>query len=120
MVLYSPEKVRLINVELSKAIILLSNYTLCSRVLFHGCKGVMLGLGCYKDLALLTTAGIATMVACLISPLGQRLDGILISLGAFCLMQSIGVVVFHLRYGPLARRTRNKPANAICDIPETS
>ena len=80
----------------------------------------MLGLGCYKDLALLTAAGIATMVACLISPLGQRLDGILISLGAFCLLQSIGVVVYHLRYSPLARRTRNEPASVICEIPESS
>jgi len=77
--------------------------------------GVMLGLGCYKDLALLTAGGVATMVACLLSPLGQRLDGILIALGAFCLLQSIGVVIHHLRFSPLANK--KKSAAVICDVP---
>lgn len=77
----------------------------------------MLGLGCYKDLALLTAGGIATMVACLLSPLGQQLNGILISLGAFCLIQSIGVVIYHLKFGPLAVNA-DKPADVICDVPE--
>jgi putative MATE family efflux protein len=77
-------------------------------------EGVMLGLGCYKDLTIVTTFGVATMVGCLLSPLGQRLDGILIALGAFCLFQSIGVVIHHLKFSPLA--SKNKTAQVFCDV----
>lgn len=75
----------------------------------------MLGMGSYKDLALITAGGIATMVACLVSPLGQRLDGILIALGAFSLLQTIGVVIHHLRFSPLAANI-NKKAAVICEV----
>lgn len=76
--------------------------------------GIMLGLGCYKDLALVTAGGIATMVACLISPLGQRLDGILVAIGAFSLLQTFGVVIHHLRFSPLA--SKGKDATVMCDV----
>jgi Na+-driven multidrug efflux pump len=92
-------------------------------------EGTMLGLACYKDLMLITMAGklwtkiligaslsfatltsslfhnvpgIVTMVACLTSPLGQRLDGILLSLMTFCSFQAIAVVTHYLKFGPLA------------------
>jgi putative MATE family efflux protein len=78
-------------------------------------EGIMLGLCCYKDLALLTSSGIAAMVLCLLSPLGQRLDGILLSLGAFCSFLSIGVIIHHLRFSPLSK-SRKQHAEVMCDV----
>jgi putative MATE family efflux protein len=78
-------------------------------------EGALLGLGCYRDLMLITAAGIATMVACLTSPLGKRLDGILLSLMAFCSLQAVAVVVHYLKIGPLAVRWQksNKAAGVV-------
>ena len=80
-------------------------------------EGIMLGLGSYKDLAILTACGVATMVGCLVSPLGQRLDGILISLGVFCSFLSVGVITHYLRFGPLAKN--NRAADEICNVEQT-
>lgn len=67
-------------------------------------EGTMLGLGRFKALASLTALGVSAMVGGIVSPLGQRLDGILWSLAAFCAAQAIGVLVYHVRIGPLRRR----------------
>lgn len=67
-------------------------------------EGAMLGLGKFKALAAVTAIGGAVMVGCLASPLGKRLDGILLSLAAFCAYQSVAVLFYHLRIGPLRRR----------------
>jgi putative MATE family efflux protein len=67
-------------------------------------EGTMLGLSKFKALASLTALGVSAMVAGIISPLGKRLDGILLSLAAFCAAQAIGVLVYHVRIGPLRRR----------------
>lgn len=67
-------------------------------------EGTMLGLGRYKALATVTAMGVGTMVACLSSPMGKRLDGILLSLASFCAFQSLAVLFYHLRIGPLRRR----------------
>ena len=67
-------------------------------------EGAMLGLGKFKALATVTAMGGAVMVGCLASPLGKRLDGILLSLAAFCAYQSLAVLIYHLRIGPLRRR----------------
>ena len=67
-------------------------------------KGTMLGLGRFRALATLTALGVGTMVAGLYSPLGQRLDGILLLLAGFCAVQAVGVLVYHLRIGPLRLR----------------
>lgn len=68
-------------------------------------EGVMIGLGCYKDLALITFGWIAAMVACLSSPFfGQRLDGIMWSILLSSLFQQLGVIFHYLKLGPLAVR----------------
>ena len=73
-------------------------------------EGVMLGLGCYRDLMLVTTAGIGTMMLGLLSPMGQRLDGILWSFLAFHAFQAVAVVVHYLKIGPLSVRRRRQKA----------
>lgn len=69
-------------------------------------EGVMLGLGSYRDLMLITAASVSTLVACLSTPMGQALNGVLISKLLFCSVQAVGVVWHYLKVGPLAvRRT---------------
>lgn len=65
-------------------------------------EGVMIGLGCYKDLALITSVWIGGMVACLASPLGKRLDGIMWSILLSSLLQQGGIITHYLKIGPLA------------------
>lgn len=76
---------------------------LVNGLVFAG-EGTMLGLGSFRDLALITTLGVGTMVSCLASPLGQSLNGVLISLAAFNLVQGLAVTVHHIRISPLRRR----------------
>lgn len=64
----------------------------------------MLGLGQFKDLALITCCGVGTMVACLKSPLGQTLNGVLLSLAAFNTVQGLLTWLHHIRFSPLRRR----------------
>lgn len=70
-------------------------------------EGTMLGLGCYRDLMLLTAGGVATMVAALLSPLGSTLNGVFGSILIFNCVQAIAVVAHFLRIGPLAERNVN-------------
>lgn len=65
-------------------------------------EGVLLGLGSFRDLMLITAGGIATMVACLSSPLARGLEGILTSFLVFTVVQAVAVVVHYLKFGPLA------------------
>jgi Na+-driven multidrug efflux pump len=67
-------------------------------------EGCMLGLGTFRALATVTAIGVTSMVACLMTPMGRSLDGILVSLAVFCSFQAIGVITHHLRFGPLRRR----------------
>lgn len=76
-------------------------------------EGVMIGTGCYKDLALITFAWIGGMVACLSSPLGQRLDGIMWSILLSSLLQQAGVITHYLKIGPLAIIKKKKKKNKI-------
>ncbi|KAL7531820.1 hypothetical protein ACHAXR_004258, partial [Thalassiosira sp. AJA248-18] len=76
---------------------------LVNGLVFAG-EGTMLGLGQFRDLALVTTVGVATMVSCLASPLGKTLNGVLISLAMFNLVQGILVTLHHVRFSPLRRR----------------
>jgi len=71
--------------------------------LFAG-EGCMIGLGQFRALALATSMGVSVMLACLASPLGLRLDGILLSIAAFNFCQAISMIVYHVRIGPLKRR----------------
>lgn len=73
-------------------------------------EGCMLGLGAFKALATVTLLGVGVMVGCIqCTPLGRRLDGILWSLAAFSAFQAVGVVLYHLRIGPLARKRLSSP-----------
>lgn len=76
---------------------------LVNGLVFAG-EGTLLGLGAFRDLALITAGGVAVMVSCLASPMGQGLDGVLWSLAAFNLFQGLAVTFHHLRLSPLARR----------------
>jgi len=67
-------------------------------------EGTMLGLGSFKALATITTISVSIMVALLKSPMAQTLNGVLLSIAAFSLFQSLAVVVYHVRIGPLRRR----------------
>ena len=67
-------------------------------------EGVMLGLGCYRDLMLATAVGVGTMLLGLRSPMGQKLDGILWSFLVFHVFQGAAVVVHYLKIGPLSIR----------------
>ena len=71
-------------------------------------EGYLMGTQNYKDLSLITAAGIAGMVGCLYSPLGQRLDGIMWSILLCNVFQSVGVVTHFLKVGPLARVSKKK------------
>jgi MATE family multidrug resistance protein len=76
-------------------------------------EGVMMGVGAYKDLALVTTGYIASMIGCLMfTPLGQRLDGIMWSILISSVVQQIGVVGHYLKVGPLARKKMKKSIKA--------
>jgi putative MATE family efflux protein len=65
-------------------------------------EGVMLGLGNYRDLMLITAVGISTMVVGICLPMGRRLEGILLATIAFCSFQAIAVVLHYLYKSPLA------------------
>ncbi|KAL7548924.1 hypothetical protein ACHAWF_012192 [Thalassiosira exigua] len=81
---------------------------LVNGLVFAG-EGTMLGLGSFRDLALITLAGVGVMVSCLASPLGKSLDGVLISLAAFNLVQGLLVTLHHVRISPLKRRGFKRP-----------
>lgn len=66
-------------------------------------EGIMIGLGNYKELAVVTLGWIGAMVTCLsVTPLGQRLDGIMWSILLSSLVQQAGVLTYYLKLGPLA------------------
>ena len=67
-------------------------------------EGAMLGLGCFRDLALLTAVGTLTLLGLLSTPLGNRLDGILVSLAIFNIVQGVSVLTHYLKFGPLAKK----------------
>ncbi|KAL7461922.1 hypothetical protein ACHAXS_002327 [Conticribra weissflogii] len=76
---------------------------LVNGLVFAG-EGTMLGLGSFRDLALITAIGVGVMVGCLASPLGGSLNGVLISLAAFNFVQGVAVTIHHVRISPLRRR----------------
>ena len=76
---------------------------LVNGLVFAG-EGTMLGLSQFRDLALVTMVGVGTMVSCLSSPLGKTLNGVLVSLAMFNLVQGLLVTLHHVRFSPLRRR----------------
>lgn len=77
-------------------------------------EGIMMGVGAYKALAVITMGYIASMIGCLsFTPLGQRLDGIMWSILLSSIVQQIGVVGHYLKVGPLAIKKLKKLKNKI-------
>ena len=70
-------------------------------------EGVMLGLGSFRDLMLITAGGIASMIAALWALGQQRLNGILWSFVVFSTLQAVAVVTHYLKIGPLAIRNKD-------------
>jgi putative MATE family efflux protein len=85
---------------------------LVNGLVFAG-EGTMLGLGSFRDLALITSLGVAVMVSCLASPLGNNLNGVMLSLAAFNLVQGLAVTLHHVRISPLRRRGFFKQRNNV-------
>ena len=83
---------------------------MCSRfivsarygLVFAG-EGTMLELGSFQDLALITMLGVGVMVPCLASPLGKTLNGVLISLATFNLVQGLALNLHQMRISALWR-----------------
>ena len=71
-------------------------------------EGVLLGLGSFRDLMLITAGGIATMMLCLASPLARGLSGILQSFAVFTIVQAVAVVLHYLKWGPLSVQRRGR------------
>ena len=76
---------------------------LVNGLVFAG-KGITLGLGAFRDLALITPLGVGVVASCLASPLGKTLNGVLVSLAAFNLVQGLAVTLHHVGISPLGRR----------------
>ena len=77
---------------------------LVNGLVFAG-EGTLLGLGAFKDLAIITAMGVLCMISCIASPLGKTLNGILLSLAAFNLFQGLAVTLHHVRISPLRRKS---------------
>jgi len=69
--------------------------------LFAG-EGVMLGMGCFRDLMLSTAIGVSVMYACLSSPLGKSLNGIMTSLLVFNVYRAFAMLLHYFKIGPLS------------------
>ena len=78
---------------------------LTNGIIFAG-EGILIGLGAFRTLAIVTAAGVSTMAAVLALPIGKRLDGILLAILAFHLVQGLGVLSHHLLFSPLAQAWR--------------
>mmetsp|Transcript_9384 Transcript_9384/g.14490 ORF Transcript_9384/g.14490 Transcript_9384/m.14490 type:complete len:133 (+) Transcript_9384:1312-1710(+) len=63
-------------------------------------EGILMGLGCYRDLTVITTAWIATMMACFSAFRG--LNGIMWSIFLSSIVQLVGLLGHFKRVGPLA------------------
>jgi MATE family multidrug resistance protein len=84
-------------------------------------EGIMMGVGAYKELAIITMGYIASMIGCLcFTPLGQRLDGIMWSILLSSVVQQIGVVGHYLKVGPLAIKKIKKRFGRNGKTPATS
>ena len=82
-------------------------------------EGVMMGLGCYKDLAIITGVWVATMIGGIMSPLGKRLDGIMWSIFIATIVAQFGTLGHYLKLGPLSNLGKKK-TNTVEAAPSTS
>ena len=75
-------------------------------------EGVLMGLGCYRDLAIITSIWVVTMIAGILSPLGKRLDGIMWSIFIATIVAQIGTLGHYLKLGPLANLNKKRETQA--------
>ncbi|CAJ1954751.1 unnamed protein product [Cylindrotheca closterium] len=71
-------------------------------------EGVMMGLGSYRDLAIITGIWALFMVGGIMSPFGQRLDGIMWTIFFASIIAQISTVGHYLKIGPLANLKKKK------------
>jgi len=71
-------------------------------------EGVMMGMGSYRDLAIITGGWIAIMIGCLMSPFGKSLDGIMWSLFFSSVVSQVAILWHYLKMSPLARKSNDK------------
>lgn len=85
--------------------------------LFAG-EGIMMGVGAFGPLALLTSIGVAVMVAGLTisAKLGLGVSSVWASLLAFHVVQLSGAMFYHLKLGPLSTYRKDHPPPAASDI----
>ena len=67
-------------------------------------EGILLGLGKYNTLSIITLMGASLMVGGLYSPLGMSLNGILLSMGSFSACSTISMLYHYLKVGPLRKK----------------
>ena len=67
-------------------------------------EGILLGLGKYNTLSIITLMGASLMVGGLYSPLGKSLNGILLSMGSFSACSTISMLYHYLKVGPLRKK----------------
>lgn len=81
--------------------------------LFAG-EGIMMGVGAFGPLALLTAVGVGVMVCglTLSARLGLGVSSVWFSLLGFHLVQLFGTMYYHLRLGPLAKGSSPPSADA--------
>jgi len=87
---------------------------LTNGALFAG-EGIMMGVGAFGFLALLTSLGVSVMVGCLAlaNHLQLGVASVWASLLAFHVVQLTGTMFHHLRLGPLARQGETPAAPAV-------
>lgn len=73
-------------------------------------EGILLGLGNFRDLMVMTGIGTLCLSAALCSPLGTSLNGIMISLIGWSSLQAVAVLYHYLIVGRLA--VKSIPGNA--------
>lgn len=75
-------------------------------------EGVMMGLGNYRDLAIITAVWVFAMMGGIMSPLGKRLDGIMWSIFFATIVAQVGTIGHYLKIGPLANLNKKKEMEA--------
>lgn len=81
--------------------------------LFAG-EGIMMGVGAFKELAMLTSVGVGVMVGGILlsAKLGLGVASVWYSLLGFHVVQLIGTMLHHLKWGPLAAGRREAEDDA--------
>lgn len=79
-------------------------------------EGIMMGLGAFAPLAILTSIGVSVMVAglAIASRAGGGVASVWAALLAFHVVQAAGTMIYHFKLGPLAT-SKSQPAAAVVE-----